>query len=250
MNPTLFTTINGHCLTLDQSLGYLKKAGKIQPFLLEIAQQYLLQQEIENLPEPTNAEIEQISMEVRLQQQLIKPETFQQWLTTNKITYDEFRNQIIYRLKLEKLKNQIADPKLQTTFEEQKPLLDRAVLSRIVVDTPDLAQNLKTHLEDGADFNQLAKQHSVVDDAVVGGVMGPVSYGQMPPVIRENIGDAQAGQIVGPLQIDSRYCLLKVEKILPATLDEPLKKQLENKIFEQWLTEKLQSTNIELNVDL
>ena len=250
MNTKDFTTINGHSLALEESLGYLKKAGKLQPFLLEIAQQYLLQKEIENIPEPTNAEIDQVSMEVRLQQQLIDADKFQQWLTVNKTTYDEFRSQIIYRLKLEKLKIKIAAPKLQTTFEEQKPQLDRAVLSRIVVNTPELAQTLKNKLEDGADFTQLAKQYSVVDDAVIGGVMGPVPYGTMPPIIRENVIDGQPGKIIGPVQIEQRYCLLKVEKILPATLDDALKKQLETQIFEQWLAEKLKSTNIELNVDL
>jgi parvulin-like peptidyl-prolyl isomerase len=250
MEPSKMMKVNEVSLSIKNCLGYLKKAGKLQPFLLEISQQYLLQQEIENLPEPTNAEIDQVSMEVRLQQQLTDAEKFQQWLRVNKTTYDDFRSQIIYRLKLEKLKTEIAAPKLQTTFEEQKPQLDRAVLSRIVVDTPDLAQTLKNKLEDGADFTQLAKQYSVVDDAVIGGVMGPVTYGTMPPIIRENVSDAQPGKIIGPVQIEQRYCLLKVEKILPATLDDSLKKQLETQIFEQWLAEKLKSTNIELNVDL
>lgn len=250
MNTDSFVTINDKVLSLTESLYHLKQVGRLQNLILEIAQQHLLNQEIVNFSDPTSAEIEQVAMEVRLQQQLVNAEKFQQWLTANNTTYDDFRNQIIYRLKLDKLKKTIAAPKLQETFEQQKQKLDRAVLSRIVVDTPDFAQTLKTQLDEGTDFNQLAKQHSVVDDAVVGGVMGPVSYGQMPPLIRENIGDAQMGEIVGPVEIENRYCLLKVEKILPATLDENLKKRLENQIFEQWLAEKLQSAKIELNIDL
>ncbi|NER00751.1 MAG: peptidylprolyl isomerase [Cyanothece sp. SIO2G6] len=242
--------VNDDLIGIIQSLRYLRISGKLSVFLSEIIQNHILHQELEHFVEPTGIEIEQVSMEARLQQQLVNPDQFQQWLIANNITYDDFRNQIIYRLKADKLKKQIAAPKLQETFEQQKQQLDRAVLSRIVVDSPELAQSLKIEAEAGADFTQLAKQHSVVDDAVVGGVMGPVSYGQMPPIIREAIGNAQTGQIVGPVEIDQRYCLLKVEKILPATLDESLTKQLENKIFEQWLAEKVQSAKIELNVDL
>lgn len=224
--------------------------GRLQPLILEIAQQHILKRETSSLLEPSSVDIDQVSMEVRLQQKLVNPDQFQQWLTANNTTYDDFRNQIIYRLKIDQLKKQIAAPQLQEHFEQQKQQLDRAVLSRIVVDDPELAQNLKNDVESGADFTQLAKQNSVVDDAIVGGVMGPVSYGQMPPIIREAIGNTEVGQIVGPVEIDQRYCLLKVEKILPATLDDALRKQLENKIFEQWLAEKVKNAKIELNVDL
>ena len=243
----LLISINDLDLSLDEILSYLQKSGRLQPFLLEITKEYILQQELEKITEPSNTEIEQVSMEVRLQKQLVNHEKFQQWLAANHTTYDEFRKQIIYRLKLNKLKNQIAAPKLQTTFEERKPQLDRVVLSRIVVDDSDFAQNLKTQIADGAEFNQIAKQYSVVDDAVVGGVMGAVSYGEMPSLIREAIGDSEVGQIVGPVEIDNRYCLLKVKQFIPANLNAELTKKLENEIFQTWLAEKVQQADIQIS---
>jgi parvulin-like peptidyl-prolyl isomerase len=78
--------------------------------------------------------------------------------------------------------------------------------------------------------------------------MGPVIRAQMPEMIRKATENAQVGQIIGPLQIEGRYCLLKVEQLLPASLEGALKRDLENLLFEEWLKEKLQNMNVKLNL--
>jgi parvulin-like peptidyl-prolyl isomerase len=245
-----FLTIDGVALSLEQSLGYLRTAGKLSTVVLEIAQQYLLENEIKALEisEPEADIVEQFIVEFRLQQQLTSPESFQKWLLTNGINYAEFKQQVTFRIKQENLKEKVTELKVQKYFVQNKENLDRVVLSRIVVQHPEIAEDLKAQLVDrGADFVQLAKQYSTVDDAVVGGVMGPVIRAQMPEMVRKATENAQVGQIIGPLQIEGRYCLLKVEQLLPASLEGALKRDLENLLFEEWLKEKLQNMNVKLN---
>jgi parvulin-like peptidyl-prolyl isomerase len=250
MDPIPFLTIDDQTLSLEQSLGHLRTAGKLQTVLVEITQQYLLQQEIQlmDILEPSSELVEQFILEFRLQQQLTEPGSFQLWLATNGITYSDFRQQVSFRLQREDLKEKVTASRVLEAFEQQKENLDRFVLSRIVVDSAELAQALKEKSEQGADFSQLAKEHSLVDDAIVGGVMAPVIRAQMPEVIREATRSAQPGQLIGPLQIDQRYCLLKVEQCLPATLEGSLKREIEEQIFQQWLTERLQQVAIKLNI--
>ncbi|AFZ26698.1 hypothetical protein Cylst_4628 [Cylindrospermum stagnale PCC 7417] len=50
MTDTLLLTVNNHPLTLAESLAYLRVAGKPQPFLMEIVQQYVLKQETSAKP--------------------------------------------------------------------------------------------------------------------------------------------------------------------------------------------------------
>ena len=246
-----FLTINHHSLSLAQSLAYLRATGKLQPFIIETAKQYLLEQEVQGIEDIDIDTVEQLIINFRLQRQLANPEKFQQWLTVNSISFAEFRSQFTFRLKVDKLKAKIAEPKVEEYFAKRQTLLDRLVLSRLVVDTPELAQKLKKHIEAKiADFAPLTKQYSVVDDAIVGGVMGAIARGQMPEIIRDATENAQPGQIIGPLQIDDRFCLLKVETILSATLEGQLKQELENQIFEEWLLEKLQSMKIQLDPSL
>jgi parvulin-like peptidyl-prolyl isomerase len=250
MDINNFLSIDGVTLSLEQSLGYLRTAGKLSTVVLEIAQQYLLENAIQALeiPDPEPNIVEQFILEFRLQQQLTSPESFQKWLLTNDINYAEFKQQVSFRIKQENLKEKITELKVQKYFVQNKEALDRVVLSRIVVQHPEIAQDLKAQLERGADFVQLAKQYSTVDDAVVGGVMGPVIRAQMPEMVRKATENAQVGQIIGPVQIEGRYCLLKVEQLLPASLEGALKRDLENLLFEEWLKEKLQNMNVKLNL--
>ena len=249
MDINNFLTIDGVTLSLEQSLDYLRTAGKLSTVVLEIAQQYLLENEIKALEisEPEADIVEQFIVEFRLQQQLTSPESFQKWLLTNGINYADFKHQVTFRIKQENLKEKVTELKVQKYFVQNKENLARVVLSRIVVQHPEIAEDLKAQLERGADFVQLAKQYSTVDDAVVGGVMGPVIRAQMPEMVRKATENAQVGQIIGPLQIEGRYCLLKIEQLLPASLDGALKRDLENLLFEEWLKEKLQNMNVKLN---
>jgi parvulin-like peptidyl-prolyl isomerase len=250
MESNTFLTINNQPLSLEQSISHLRTAGKLHTVLIEIAQQYLLEEEVQAwaIPEAEPETVEQFILEFRLQQQLTTPEIFQTWLSTNGISYADLKHQIAFRIKQENLKEKVTAPKVQEYFAKNKEALDRVVLSRIVVDHPEVAQDLKEQVElQGADFTQLAKKHSMVDDAVVGGVMGPIIRSQMPEIIRKATENAQPGQIIGPIKIEGRYCLLKVEQLLPASLEGSLKRDLETHLFEEWLKEKLQSINVQLN---
>jgi len=252
MDINNFVTIDSVSLSLEQSLSYLRTAGKLSTVILEIAQQYILENEIQALeiPEPEAEIVEQFILEFRLQQQLNSPESFQKWLLINGISYAIFKQQVSFRIKQENLKEKVTALKVQKYFVQNQENLDRVVLSRIVVDHPEVAQDLKEQVEQqGADFTQLAKKHSMVDDAVVGGVMGPIIRSQMPEIIRNAAENAQPGQIIGPIKIEGRYCLLKVEQLLPASLEGSLKRDLENHLFEEWLKEKLQSMNVQLNLE-
>lgn len=248
MENLTFVTINDQPLSLKASLKYLKTSGKLNTVLLEIAQQNLLESEIQarEISEPTPEMIEQFLLEFRLQQQLNSPENFQLWLLKNGITYADFKQQISFRIQQEELKTHITAHEVQKYFDQRKANLERFVFSRIVVDSAEFAQAMKEKAEQGADFNQLAKEHSIVDDAIVGGVMAPIMRAQMPDVIREATLSAQVGQLIGPIEIDQKYCLLKVEQCLPAVLEGTLKRDIEEQIFQQWLTEKLQHVTIKL----
>jgi len=244
-----FLKINGENVSLEQFLGHLQTAGKLSTVVKEVAQQYLLEGAVKayGVPEPEPEMVEQFILEFRMQQQLVSPESFQKWLMTSSISYADFKEQVTFRLKQERLKEVVTALRVQEYFAQNKDNLDRVVLSRIVVDHPEVAQDLKEQVEQhGADFTQLAKKHSMVDDAVVGGVMGPVIRAQMPEIIRKATENVQPGQVIGPIQIEGRYCLLKVEQLLPASLEGALKRDLETHLFEEWLNEKLQETNIQL----
>ncbi len=252
MDAKAFLTVDDQSITLRECLKHLQTAGKLQSFLGDILRQYVLEQEIatrEDL-DINPAVIEQAVIDFRLQQQLTDPKVFQEWLNGNGSDYSTFHNQINSNFKVEKLKSVIADAKLQEYFIERKVFLDRVVLSRIIVENQELADELKIQIQEGTKFEELAQEHSIADDRISNGMMGPVSRGTMPDVIRAAIDSAEPGDLVGPVEVEKRWALFRVEQVIPATLDnQQLRQTLQNELFERWLAEKIQKMTVKLQVD-
>jgi len=103
-------------------------------------------------------------------------------------------------------------------------------------------------LEDGGRLEQLVQEYSVAEDRIFNGMMGAISPGAMPDALRAAVDLANPGDLLEPLEIDGLWYLVRVEKFLPASLDEQLSQELENKLFEQWLEDKIQAMNIKLEV--
>jgi parvulin-like peptidyl-prolyl isomerase len=252
MDVKAFLTVDEQSITLRECLKYLQTAGKLQGFLGDILRQYVLEQEIatrEDL-DINPAVIEQAVIDFRLQQQLTDPKVFQEWLKGNGSDYSTFHSQINSNFKIEKLKSVIADAKLQEYFIERKVFLDRVVLSRIIVENQELADELKIQIQEGTSFEELAQEHSISDDRISNGMMGPVSRGTMPDTIRAAIDSAELGDLVGPIEVEQRWALFRVEQVIPATLDnQQLRQTLQNELFERWLAEKIQKMTVKLQVE-
>ncbi|MEH2390908.1 MAG: peptidylprolyl isomerase [Nostoc sp.] len=259
MEPLSFLTINDQIISLEEAIKYLQTSGKLGHFIGDILRQYVIEEEIRTRDdvEIGTAITEQAIIDFRLKNQLTDPQSFQEWLKTNNTDYATFHTSVAFGYKLEKLKAVVTQPKLQEYFIERKIFLDRVVLSRIVVDNQELADELQTQIEEGGSFEQLAKEYSLSDDRIVNGMMGIVSRGSMPDILRAAIDVASPGQLVGPIEIvgkdsppgEGPYGLFRVEQFLPASLeDTQLNLALQNELFEKWLAEKIQKLTVKLQV--
>jgi len=252
MESQPFLTIDDQPISLAKAIGYLRSTGDFQPFLLKIIRQHILETELQthdDLEIESNI-IEQAVIDFRFENQLNDPDRFQEWLKTQGISYADFRHQIAARLKIQKLKADVTAPKLEEYFNANKALLNQVVISRIVVAELDFALNLKNQiLADSSRFEPLAKEHSLTNDRLVNGIMEAVSLGQIPSQIREYIITATPGELIGPLEIDERYALLRVERFIPATLEGSLKRELQDQLFEQCLEGKAQKLTIKMHVE-
>ncbi|MGQ9869290.1 peptidylprolyl isomerase [Leptodesmis sp.] len=252
MDSKALLIVDDQPLSLRQCLRYLQTTGKLQGFIGDILRQYVLEREIEtrtDLDVPS-ALVEQAVVDFRLQNQLTDAKAFQDWLIRNGTNYELFHNQITNSFKLEKLKAQIVEARLQEYFIERKLVLDRVVISRIVVDSRELAEELHSQISEGASFEQLAREYSKADERIANGMMGAVSRGTMPDVLRAAIDSANPGGLVGPMQIENYWAIFRVEQFIPATLeDNQLKQALQNELFERWIAEKIQAMTVKLQVN-
>lgn len=249
MESSLFLTADEQPLTLGQALRYLESAGKLESVVWEIMRSYVIEQELQTLEKlDISSELDQVVLDFRLENELTNYASFQEWLGNQGLDYPTFRSQIASQLKLEKLKVEVTEPNIQEYFIERKIFLDRVVLSRLVVEEQALAEELKSQIiEDGAKFEQLVQEYSITEDRTLNGMMGAISKGTLPTVLRAAIDLANPGELI-LLEIEGLWYLVRVEKFLDASLDEQLKQQLQDELFEQWLDEKIQNINVKLQV--
>jgi parvulin-like peptidyl-prolyl isomerase len=246
-----FLTVDDQPINLTQALQYLQTSGKLKAFIGDILRQYVIERELQTREalDVNPALIEQAVIDFRLQRQLTDPKVFADWLQSNGQDYTTFHTSVAFGFKLERLKAQITEPKLQEYFIERKLFLDRVVLSRILVNEREVAEELATQIEEGASFEQLAREYSIADDRVLNGMMGPVSRGVLPDIVRAGVDSVQPGEVIGPLEVEERWLLFRVEQFLPASIENAqLKLALQNELFEQWIAKEIQNMNVKLQV--
>ena len=249
---SLFLSVDDAPLTLGQALRYLESSGKLESFLWEIIRQHVIEQELQVQQDLVISSdvIDQVVMDFRLENQLTSYESFQQWLASEKIDSATFRQRIASNLKLERLKTTVTEPNLQEYFIERKLFLDQVVLSRLVVEDQSLAQELKSQIvEEGATLEQLVQKYSVAEDRIFNGMMGAVSRGSMPDALRSAIDEAKPGDLLGPLEIQGLWYLVRLEKFLSAALDEQMGQELQDELFEKWLDDRIQAMNVKLELE-
>lgn len=247
-----FITIDDQAISLKQAIGYLNTTGDLPKFIQRILYRHIIEetlsQRLDIAVEPQ--QIEQAIVNFRVQNKLTDPSRFEEWLKSQSLSYEAFQRRVSESLRVELLKQKEIQSDARKYFSENKAALDRIVLSRIVVLAQTLATEVQQQLTAGtATFESLAKQHSITNDSSAGGMMGTLQLGQLPPEIREHLAGRTAGDIVGPLEVEGRYTILRIEQVLPAAYEGDLRKQLEERFFAQWLQNQLKDREIKLNVE-
>ena len=80
----------------------------------------------------------------------------------------------------------------------------------ILVPTEDQATDLKTQIADGADFGEMAKQHSTCPSGASGGDLGQFGPGQMVPEFDTVIWKEAVGDVHGPVKTAFGYHLIEI----------------------------------------
>ena len=80
----------------------------------------------------------------------------------------------------------------------------------ILVASKDLCESLKTQIADGADFAELAKEHSTCPSGSSGGDLGSFGPGQMVPEFDKVVFSAPVNEVQGPVKTKFGFHLLEV----------------------------------------
>lgn len=86
----------------------------------------------------------------------------------------------------------------------------KASARHILVDSEAKANELKDQIAGGADFADVAREHSTCPSSARGGELGEFGRGAMVPEFDEVVFSAPVGEIQGPVKTQFGYHLLEV----------------------------------------
>ena len=86
----------------------------------------------------------------------------------------------------------------------------QAEARHILVETEEECEQLKTQIAGGADFADIAKQHSSCPSGSKGGDLGSFGPGQMVPEFDEVVFSAPVNEVQGPVKTQFGYHLLEI----------------------------------------
>lgn len=86
----------------------------------------------------------------------------------------------------------------------------RAAARHILVETEQECEDLKTQIEAGADFEDVAKEHSKCPSGQSGGSLGEFSPGQMVEEFDDVVFSAEIDKVHGPIQTQFGFHLIEI----------------------------------------
>jgi len=88
--------------------------------------------------------------------------------------------------------------------------MSRASARHILVEDEALCETLKQQIEEGADFADVAKEHSQCPSGQQGGALGEFGPGQMVPEFDQVVFSGELNQVHGPVKTQFGFHLLEI----------------------------------------
>ncbi|AUT00578.1 peptidylprolyl isomerase [Nostoc sp. CENA543] len=190
-------------------------------------------------------EVAQAKQRFYAERQLTQAAEIQAWMTQQGLSSEQLDNLISRKIKLEKFKQLTWGNKLESYFFQMKGKLDKVIYSLLRTQDPGLAQELYFRLQaNEQSFADVAQKYSKGPEAQTGGLVGPVELSTLHPAMVQLLSNCQPGKISPPARIAEWLVIVRVEKFIPAQLDEPMKARLLNELFETWLQEQQKQVKV------
>jgi parvulin-like peptidyl-prolyl isomerase len=227
--------IGDRTISNEEMFALLQQYGMLPQLVREI----IIEDAIANInlsPEEKNQAYQQFSQG----NQITSEADLAAWLQARNLSQEHLDYQITRNCKLEQFKQNTWGKQLESYFIQRKSKLDKAIYSLIRVNDIGIAQELYFRIQEGEQsFDAIAREYSQGQEANTGGLMGPVELSVPHPALANLLTSNPPGKLLPPARVGEWIVIVRLEKFLPAQLDEPMKQRLLNELLDNWLQTQL-----------
>lgn len=241
---TVIASLADSRLTLGRFLERLQVQARLGPLVREaLAQQYLLDQARAAGLAITAAELQQAADVYRRAAGLHSAATTQAWLTQHGLSADDFEAGLEESLLVGKLRKQRSAAGVEVHFATHQSDYQRLRLALLVAPRDDLARELASQVRDeGRELDAVAAEHDL-----------PVTHREL---FRKELGGTMAaalaaakdGELAGPVATPQGFTLMQIQARQEPVLDPPLRRVIEQELFQKWLAESTKEASLDLSI--
>jgi parvulin-like peptidyl-prolyl isomerase len=207
--------------------------------LPQFIQEILIDQAIAPIacsPEETDEAREQFYAQAQITDERAR----EAWLGRYGMTEPQLQELATRSVRIEKFKQETWGPKLESYFLSRKDQLDKVIYSLIRTKDVGIAQELYFRILEGEQsLGELARIYSQGPEAQTDGLIGPVELSVPHPTLAQLLTLSQPGQLCPPTRVGEWLVLVRLEKFIPAQLDEAMRRRLLDECFNTWLNNQL-----------
>ena len=163
------------------------------------------------------------------------------WLASEEITPEQWERGITDQLLRTAMAEHLFGKDVERIFIENRLNYDGRSLYRLEVSDKALAQELFYQIEDG-EISFFEAAHAYDESEVRRdrcGFEGIVHRFDLPSAQAEAVFDAMPRQVLVPMETDTGFCILWVDRIVPAVLTPNLRTTILEEMLTQWLAAEM-----------
>ncbi|PSB02207.1 peptidylprolyl isomerase [Merismopedia glauca] len=185
----------------------------------------------------TDAELQAAGDEFRLKNQLLGASETLAWLARQGISAEDWTQGIRLKLLTQKLKEHLFLDAIDSHYLSYREEYRRAAFSQILVsELPEALQIVQTLRSGNTSFAAMAIEHSKAQpSAQHGGFVGIRFLSNLMPEIKAAIANVPEGEIINPIKTHLGYHILRVEKWFPPQLNESVRSEIMELLWQNWL---------------
>ena len=235
----VLTTVSGEPITVEDVIVHLKGNGTFRNAIYQLIEYRVIAFKCKELRiHIGEQELRQYSHTRRRLLGLTGAMDMSRYCRWHGITMEQWNVMIRRELLRQRLKDRLITKRdVEAYFEAHKHDFTMASVSRIVCGTASDAEAAKKRTQDhGEDFATVARSVSLERNTrSSGGYVGCIKSGTLPEAINRAVFAARPGDILGPFEQSGYWVLYRVEEQRNTALDETLRSNIAEQLFNQWL---------------
>jgi putative peptide maturation system protein len=250
-NEADLVRVNTNVLQVDAAMACLDFIWDEAPIIEQLVNTCLIHEELERQPVSlSDAELQEAMNRFRSAKKLFKAEDTLRWMERHGMTHEKLETYVAETAIVPKLRDRIAEGHIEEYFRQHTSDFDTARIARFEVLDRRQASELAEQIRAGRQEFFAAAQRAFFGAAQRGvppaaSLFAMIERREAAPQFREQLFAAAPGQLVGPIEGDSGYALMRVLSVHPAQLDDRTRATIKKVLFDNWLTERRQAARIE-----